>query len=78
MLLGTIISEPFFNFNELIAISRASVPLATVIQLLTFTNLAKFFSNIFTSSPPINLEFLINDTIFEITFFFVELNEISS
>ena len=64
VLFGTITSDPFFKLSDLIAISSASVPFPTVIQFFAPTNLAKFFSNNFTSSPPIKFDFFIRDIIF--------------
>ena len=56
---GTIISEFFFKFKDLIAISNASVPFPTLTQYFAPTNFLKLFSNFKTSSPPENCEFLI-------------------
>ena len=54
VLTGSITSLSFGNFKDSTAISKASVPLATVIQLLIFIYFENFFSNLFTCSPPIN------------------------
>ena len=61
VLFGTITSDPFFKLSDLIAISSASVPLPTEIQFFAPTNLAKFFSNNLTSSPPTKFAFLISN-----------------
>ena len=45
LLAGTMISELFGNFSDLIATSNAAVPLQTAIEYLLPTNLEKVFSN---------------------------------
>ena len=48
---GRITSDPFFNFKDLNAISRATDPLETVAENFLSTKLANFFSNFFTYGP---------------------------
>ena len=57
---GTITSEPSFKFNELTAISNASVPFARLTAYLEPVYFANALSKFSTSYPPTNFEFFIN------------------
>ena len=68
---GTIISLPFFKFREFTAISKASVPFATLMQNFEPVYFLKLYSKFLTSEPPIKLELTIIFLIFEKIFFFI-------
>ena len=48
---GIMTSESFFKFNDLIATSKAAVPLLTAVPYFLLLYLAKSFSNNFTNLP---------------------------